>query len=73
VTTRLTTLLASIAVRAHTPCWLTGLTYADYEYYGNNIAAGQFEQQVWAPVCHDPSAEAVAARASIDFDWTVRN
>ncbi|KAH7067986.1 CAP domain-containing protein [Paraphoma chrysanthemicola] len=46
--------------------------YCYYEFFGNNIAAGQFEQQVWAPVCHDPSAEAVAERANIDFDWTAR-
>lgn len=45
------------------------LTDADYSFFGNNIAAGQFEAQVWAPVCHDPAAGEVAARQDVKFDW----
>lgn len=45
------------------------LTDADYSFFGNNIAAGQFEDQVWAPVCHDPAAGEVVARQDVNFDW----
>lgn len=45
------------------------LTDADYSFFGNNIAAGQFEAQVWAPVCHDPAAGEVVARQDVNFDW----
>lgn len=43
----------------------------DYEFFGNNVAAGQFEAQVWGPVCNDPSVKEVAARESVDFNWAV--
>jgi hypothetical protein len=48
------------------------LTCSDYLFYGNNIAAGQFEEQVWAPVCSDPAISEVSAREDVKFDWTAR-
>ena len=68
---RLTTQVASTAVSEYLA--ETGkeiLTRTDYSFFGNNVAAGQFEAQVWAPVCHDPDAAAVAARDDAHFDWT---
>jgi hypothetical protein len=50
----------------------TLLTCSDYLFYGNNIAAGQFEEQVWAPVCSDPAISEVSAREDVKFDWTAR-
>jgi hypothetical protein len=47
------------------------LTATDYSFFGNNIAAGQFQAQVWAPVCPDPGVTAVNAREDVNFDWTV--
>jgi hypothetical protein len=47
------------------------LTKTDYSFFGNNIAPGQFEKQVWAPICSDPTVGEVAARADVNFDWTV--
>ena len=35
---------------------LTIWCMADYTFFGNNIAAGQFQEQVWGPVCQLPSA-----------------
>ena len=32
-----------------------------YEHAGNNVAPGQFEANVWPPVCADPSREEAAA------------
>ena len=49
-----------------TPC-------ADYMFYGNNAAAGQFKEQVWGPVCGDPSTAEVTARDDVKFDWTARH
>ncbi|OAL00151.1 PR-1-like protein [Phaeosphaeriaceae sp. SRC1lsM3a] len=40
-----------------------------YSFFGNNIAAGQFQQQVWGPVCKDPAVSEVKARESPDFNW----
>jgi len=48
-----------------------GRFYCYYEFFGNNVAAGQFKAQVWGPVCNDPSVKEVAARESIEFDWSV--
>lgn len=45
------------------------LTGADYDYVGNNIAAGQFEAQVWGPVCGDPTVDEVKKRAEAGYDW----
>ena len=47
------------------------LTDLDYEFFGNNIAAGQFEAQVWAPVCGDPSVHEATEREDIQFNWAV--
>jgi hypothetical protein len=44
------------------------LTCVDYNWYGNNVAEGQFREQVWGPVCHDPSVGEVKARQDITFD-----
>ena len=41
----------------------------DYSFFGNNIAAGQFQQQVWGPVCADPAVSEVKARENPKFDW----
>jgi hypothetical protein len=41
----------------------------DYDYVGNNIAAGQFEAQVWGPVCGDPAVGEVRARADVHYKW----
>lgn len=46
------------------------LTDADYSFFGNNIAKGQFEAQVWAPVCGDPTPGEVKERRDVKFDWT---
>jgi hypothetical protein len=46
------------------------LTRPDYSFFGNNIAAGQFQAQVWAPVCSDPEVAEVKAREDVHFDWT---
>ncbi|OSS52013.1 hypothetical protein B5807_03101 [Epicoccum nigrum] len=32
-----------------------GRFYCYYEFAGNNVAAGQFQAQVWGPICGDPS------------------
>lgn len=45
------------------------LTKTDYDYVGNNIAAGQFEAQVWGPVCGDPSIGEATKRAEVGYDW----
>jgi hypothetical protein len=45
------------------------LTVVDYSFFGNNIAAGQFEAQVWAPVCSDPDVGEVVAREDVNFNW----
>jgi hypothetical protein len=42
----------------------------DYSFFGNNVAAGQFQAQVWGPVCGDPALSEVQARESVEFDWT---
>ena len=47
------------------------LTGTDYEFFGNNIAAGQFEAQVWGPVCNDPSSGEATKRENVHFDWAV--
>jgi hypothetical protein len=39
-------------------------------YYGNNAAEGQFKEQVWGPVCADPTREQAKAREDVHFDWT---
>ncbi|KAF2821928.1 PR-1-like protein [Ophiobolus disseminans] len=49
-----------------------GRFYCYYEAYGNNDSEGQFKQQVWGPVCSDPSAAEVQARDDVHFDWKVR-
>jgi hypothetical protein len=65
--------VASTAVRIHAAhARSTLLTCSDYLFYGNNIAAGQFEEQVWAPVCSDPAISEVSAREDVKFDWTAR-
>lgn len=46
------------------------LTNVDYDYVGNNIAAGQFEAQVWGPVCGQPSAGEAVKRADVGYDWS---
>jgi hypothetical protein len=48
----------------------SALTVSDYDFVGNNIAAGQFQAQVWGPVCGDPSAGEATKRAEISYDWT---
>jgi hypothetical protein len=48
------------------------LTAIDYNFAGNNIAAGQFQVQVWGPVCSDPTVAEVSAREDTQFDWTAR-
>ncbi|CAO2651764.1 Nn.00g000470.m01.CDS01 [Neocucurbitaria sp. VM-36] len=48
-----------------------GRFYCYYEFFGNNIAAGQFEAQVWAPVCSDPSRGEAAEREDVHFNWAV--
>ncbi|KAH8724176.1 CAP domain-containing protein [Phaeosphaeriaceae sp. PMI808] len=50
-----------------------GRFYCYYYFFGNNVAEGQFRQQVWAPVCGDPAVGEVRARADVEFDWTVRH
>ncbi|KAF2710220.1 PR-1-like protein [Pleomassaria siparia CBS 279.74] len=40
-----------------------GRLYCFYETPGNNIAVGQFGQNVWGPQCPDPSKAEVAAAA----------
>ncbi|CAN9192498.1 unnamed protein product [Alternaria alternata] len=40
-----------------------------YSFFGNNIAAGQFEAQVWAPVCKDPDVAEVTKREDVNFNW----
>ncbi|KAJ4331271.1 hypothetical protein N0V87_009307 [Didymella glomerata] len=47
-----------------------GRLYCYYDFVGNNIAAGQFQAQVWGPVCGDPSAGEATKRAEISYDWT---
>jgi hypothetical protein len=44
--------------------------YTDYSFFGNNVAAGQFQAQVWGPVCGDPALSEVQARENVRFDWT---
>ncbi|KAF1937479.1 PR-1-like protein [Clathrospora elynae] len=46
-----------------------GRFYCYYSFFGNNIAAGQFQAQVWAPVCADPTVGEVTARQTVDFNW----
>lgn len=48
-----------------------GRLVVDYSFYGNNVAPGQFEEQVWGPVCSDPSVNEVSERENVDFDWAV--
>lgn len=43
----------------------------DYEFFGNNIAPGQFAAQVWAPVCGDPSVGEATKREDVHFNWAV--
>ena len=45
------------------------LMVVDYEFFGNNIAAGQFHAQVWGPVCNDPSADEAMERRDINYNW----
>jgi len=47
-----------------------GRLYCYYSFFGNNVETGQFEAQVWAPVCHDPDAASVTTRDDVHFDWT---
>ena len=69
-TTALIGRVASTAVSATRGSSKTSvLTPTDYSFFGNNIAAGQFEAQVWAPVCSDPSVGEVQAREDVNFDW----
>jgi hypothetical protein len=46
--------------------------WTDYSFFGNNIAPGQFQNEVWGPVCSDPAVSEVKARADVKFDWTRR-
>lgn len=46
-----------------------GRFYCYYEYYGNNIAPGQFQAQVWGPVCRNPTAREATERQDVDFNW----
>ncbi|CAN9239372.1 PR-1-like protein [Alternaria alternata] len=46
-----------------------GRFYCYYSFFGNNIAAGQFEAQVWAPVCKDPDVAEVTKREDVNFNW----
>jgi hypothetical protein len=41
-------------------------------FYGNNVAEGQFQAQVWGLVCGDPAVSEVQARQDVNFDWTAR-
>jgi hypothetical protein len=51
--------------------WMDADTmYTDYSFFGNNVAVGQFQAQVWGPVCGDPALSEVQARESVEFDWT---
>lgn len=49
---------------------MQALTMQDYDFVGNNIAAGQFEAQVWGPVCSGPSLSEVTKRAEVSYDWS---
>jgi hypothetical protein len=40
--------------------WLTKKNIV-YQNAGNNIASGQFEQNVWPPVCPDPTRKQAEA------------
>jgi hypothetical protein len=61
---------ASTAVSSnHRIICVTVLTTTDYSFFGNNIAAGQFEAQVWAPVCKDPDVAEVTKREDVNFNW----
>lgn len=69
-TTALIGRVASTAVNsARDNLRISLLTVTDYSFFGNNIAAGQFEAQVWAPVCSDPSVGEVVARENVHFNW----
>ncbi|EAT76506.1 hypothetical protein HBI56_230850 [Parastagonospora nodorum] len=57
---------------AKNPVQWPGRFYCYYNWYGNNVAEGQFREQVWGPVCHDPSVGEVKARQNVAFDWTAR-
>ncbi|KAH9865973.1 hypothetical protein J1614_008537 [Plenodomus biglobosus] len=48
-----------------------GRFYCYYSFYGNNIASGQFEEQVWGPICSDPTTNEVSERESVNFEWAV--
>lgn len=50
-------------------CMMLVLTSTDYSFFGNNIAAGQFEAQVWAPVCSDSDVAEITKREDVNFDW----
>lgn len=64
-----TGLVASTAVRRSVREEEVALTSSDYDFVGNNIATGQFQAQVWGPVCGDPSAGEATKRAEISYDW----
>ncbi|KAJ4376075.1 hypothetical protein N0V83_001356 [Neocucurbitaria cava] len=48
-----------------------GRFYCYYSFFGNNIAAGQFEAQVWPPVCGDPTVSEAKKREDVAFNWAV--